>query len=318
LSSISASCADSTLQVCVNDLKWHEVPSLFDAEPRDRVFVTRTSDDDKTTVEFGDGSTGARAPTGQQNGRAVYRKGIGTGGNVKTGQLSLLLTRPLGVKAVINPIAANGGADSEKLEDARSNAPVTVLTLDRVVSLRDYEDFARGFAGIAKALATWTWDGQTRGVFVTVAGPSGAKIPDGSKTLTNLIAAMQSAGDPHVPLRVQTYRPGLFRLSALVVINPDYQQDKVIAAVTDALRTGFSFDARAFGQGVALSQVVAGMQAVPGVDAVDVTKLYRVGDAAELNARLPAAMPQAGSEGTVQAAELLILDPGPIDLGVVS
>ena len=60
------------------------------------------------------------------------------------------------------------------------------------------------------------------------------------------------------------------------------------------------------------------MQAVPGVDAVDVTKLYRVGDAAELNARLPAAMPQAGAEGTVQAAELLILDPGPIDLGVMA
>jgi hypothetical protein len=318
VSSASSSGADSTLQVFANDLHWREVPSLLDAGPRDRVFVTRTGDDSKTTVEFSDGRMGLRVPTGQQNVRAVYRKGIGNGGNVKGGQLSLLLTRPLGVKAVINPIAASGGADSEKLEDARSNAPITVLTLDRVVSLRDYEDFARAFAGIAKALATWTWDGQMRGVFVTVAGPSGAKIPDGSKTLTNLIAAMQSAGDPHVPLRVQTYRPAFFRLSALVVINPDYQQDKVIAAVTDALRTGFSFDARAFGQGVALSQVVAGMQAVPGVDAVDVTKLYRVGDAAEWNARLLAAMPQAGAEGTVQAAELLILDPSPIDLGVMS
>jgi hypothetical protein len=46
--------------------------------------------------------------------------------------------------------------------------------------------------------------------------------------------------------------------------------------------------------------------------------LYRVGDAAELNARLTAAMPQAGAEGMVQAAELLILDPSPIDLGVMS
>jgi len=318
VSSASPSGADTTLQVFVNNLHWREVQSLLDAGPRDRVFVTRIGDDGKTTIEFGDGSASLRVPTGQQNVRAVYRKGIGAGGNVKAGQLSLLLTRPLGVKAVINPIAANGGADSEKLDDARTNAPITVLTLDRVVSLRDYEDFARAFAGIAKALATWTWDGQTRGVFVTVAGPGGAKIPDESKTLTNLIAAMQASGDPYVPLRVQTYRPAFFRLSALIVINPDYQQDKVIAAVTDALRMGFSFDARRFGQGVALSEVMAGLQAVPGVGAVDVTKLYRVGDAAELNARLPAAMPQAGAEGTVQAAELLILDPSPIDLGVMS
>jgi predicted phage baseplate assembly protein len=215
-------------------------------------------------------------------------------------------------------MAASGGADSEKLEDARTNAPITVLTLDRVVSLSDYEDFARAFAGIAKALATWTWDGQTRGVFLTVGGPNGADIPDGSQTLTNLIAAMQNAGDPYVPLRVRTYAPAFFRVSALIDINPDYQQDKVIAAVTDALRAEFSFESRAFGQGVALSEVVAAMQSVAGVVAVDVNQSYRVGETPGLNARLVAAMPQAGTEGPVQPAELLILDPGPIDLGVMS
>jgi predicted phage baseplate assembly protein len=314
----TASGAESTLKVYVNEVQWHEQPALYGAGARDRIFATQLSDDGKTTVEFGDGQSGARLPTGRENIKATYRQGIGTGGDVKAGQLSLLMAAPLGVKSVTNPQPASGGADSEKLDDARTNAPITVLTLDRVVSLTDYEDFARAFAGIAKALATWTWDGQTRGVFVTVAGPNGAEIPDGSKTLTNLVAAMQSAGDPHVPLRVQTYRSAFFRLSALVNINPDYQQDKVMGALTNALRAAFSFDARGFGQGVALSQVVAGMQAVPGVDAVDVTKLYRVGDAAEWNARLPAAMPQAGAEGTVQAAELLILDPGPTDLGVMS
>jgi predicted phage baseplate assembly protein len=318
VSSTSPRGADSTLQVFVNDVQWHEMPSLLDAVPNDRVFVTDTSDDNKTTIEFGDGSTGLRVPTGQQNVRAVYRKGIGTGGNVKAGQLSLLLTRPLGVKAVVNPMAASGGADNEMLEDARTNAPITVLTLDRVVSLSDYEDFARAFAGIAKALATWTWDGQTRGVFVTVAGPNGADIPDGSKTLTNLIAAMQAAGDPHVPLRVQTYRRAFFRTSALIDVNPDYQQDKVLAAVTDALRTEFSFDSRAFGQGVALSEVLAAMQSVVGVVAVDMNELYRVEETPGLNSRLLAAMPQAGTEGSVQPAELLILDPSPIDLGVMS
>jgi hypothetical protein len=119
-------------------------------------------------------------------------------------------------------------------------------------------------------------------------------------------------------LRVQSYRRAFFRASALIDINPDYQQDKVIAAVTDALRTQFSFDSRAFGQGVALSEVMAAMQSLVGVIAVDVNELYRVGETPGLNARLVAAMPQAGTEGPVQPAELLILDPGPIDLGVMS
>ena len=35
---------------------------------------------------------------------------------------------------------------SETLEQVRVNAPATTLTLGRVVSLKDYEDFARAFA----------------------------------------------------------------------------------------------------------------------------------------------------------------------------
>src|SRR6185295_4228754 len=101
----------------------------------------------KTFVQFGDGNTGARTPTGQGNIRATYRKGIGKAGNVKAGQISLLLTRPLGVKDVINPMPASGGDDAETLAGARTNAPLTMLTLGRIVSLQDYEDFARSFAG---------------------------------------------------------------------------------------------------------------------------------------------------------------------------
>ena len=89
---------------------------------------------------------------------------------VQAGQLSLLMKRPLGVLAVTNPQDAQGGEDRESLDNGRANAPLTILTLDRIVSLEDYQNFAQAFAGIAKALATWTWNGQVRGVFVTVAG----------------------------------------------------------------------------------------------------------------------------------------------------
>ena len=79
--------------------------------------------------------TGARLPSGQENVRAKYRKGIGLEGLVKAGQLSMLLTRPLGVKGVINPLDAGGAQDPEQIDDARANAPLKVLTLERVVSL---------------------------------------------------------------------------------------------------------------------------------------------------------------------------------------
>ena len=62
------------------------------------MYITRSDEDGNTVLQFGDGVHGARLPTGQENVRATYRKGVGTGGNVKAGQLTTLLTRPLGLK----------------------------------------------------------------------------------------------------------------------------------------------------------------------------------------------------------------------------
>ena len=103
MSAATASGAASTLELRVNDLLWHEATTLYGRDSQEHIYVTRTGDDGKTTIEFGDGVTGARLPSGQDNVRAKYRKGIGVEGLVKAGQLTLLLTRPLGVKAVTNP-----------------------------------------------------------------------------------------------------------------------------------------------------------------------------------------------------------------------
>jgi hypothetical protein len=310
--------AEATLELRVNEVRWHEVPNLYGRTPNDHVFATRIDDDGTTRVLFGDGKSGARLPTGAQNVRATYRKGIGLEGLVEEGQLSLLITRPLGVKAVTNPLAAEGAADPESLRDARGNAPLTLMTLDRAVSLRDYEDFARAFAGIAKALATWSWQGGSRAVFITVAGPNGAEVRSDSDTYADLLAALASAGDPFVPLQLRSYRRALFRIRGRVKVDEDYIADQVMSAVATALRAAFSFEARAFGQPVMLSEAIAIIQSVPGVIAVDVDGFYRTDDPGQpLGPRLRSALPLAGEHADLEAAELLTLDPAPLDLGVM-
>ena len=168
--------AESTLQVRVNDLLWHEAPTLFERTPRERIYTTELADDGTVTLQFGDGIRGARLPSGSQNVKAIYRRGIGLEGLVRAGQLSTLLTRPPGLKSAINPLAAEGADEPESFANAQENAPLTVMTLIGVVSLEDYENFSRAYGGIAKALATWTWDGRTRGVFITVAGRSAPRF----------------------------------------------------------------------------------------------------------------------------------------------
>jgi hypothetical protein len=307
--------AESTLQLRVNDLLWHEVPTLFDRGSRERIFTTELADDGTVTVRFGDGIRGARLPSGQSNVRATYRRGIGLDGLVEAGQFTTLLTRPPGLKSAINALAAEGADDPESFANAQQNAPLTVLTLDRVVSLEDYESFSRAYAGIAKALATWTWDGRTRGVFITVAGPLGAEVSD---TLAqDLITAIHNAGDPFVPVLVASYVQAHFKLAGKIKIDPDYETEKALAAANDTLRDTFSFAKRQFGQPVALSEVIALVQAVAGVVAVDIDTLYRVGKPVTLNARLEAELPTGGDPAALSPAELLTLDPGPIDLEVM-
>lgn len=310
-SAATVSGRESTLQLRVNDLLWQEVPTLYGRGPDEPVYVTQAEESGTTTVLFGDGRNGLRLPRGLENVRAMYRKGIGLHGLVKAAQLTTLLTRPLGVKEVTNPTKATGADDPEVLTDARQNAPVAVLTLERVVSLRDYEDFARTFAGIAKTLATWSWAGWARSVFLTVAGPGGA-LPDAA-LISNLTTALRTFGDPHVRFRVAAHRSATFQITGHVKIASGLEPEKVLAAVTAALREQFSFTERAFGQPVVLSEVIAAIQHVPGVAAVDLDSLYRTGDPALLNTRLLAAMPD-GNLG----AELLALDPQPPALDVMA
>ncbi len=312
---------ESSLEVRVDDVLWHEAPTLYGRRPADPQFETRIADDGTVTVQFGDGVTGARLPTGRNNIVATYRKGIGVAGSVAAGALATALDRPLGLRDVFNPLAAAGGQDPEKLDGARTNAPIGTLTLGRVVSLRNYEDFARGFGGIAKARADWVWDGEARRVAVTVAGPGGAVVdPSQGMVFANLVSALRAQGDPFVRIGLVSYRKALFRLKARILIDPDHLPEKVLTAVETALRAAYGFERRGFAEAVASSEIVATIHEVPGVAGVDLDRLHRVsgpGSSPTLHHRLLARPVALAADGALEAAEILTLDPAPLSLEVI-
>jgi hypothetical protein len=261
---------DSTLRVRVNDVLWHETDSFAGLSPMDRKFVTQTDDEGKTTVVFGNGREGARLPTGQENVKAIYRNGIGKPGNVKAGQITLLATRPLGVKEVTNPLRASGGADKENRDQARQNAPLAVMSLDRLVSTQDYADFARTFAGIGMASAVRLSDGRRQLVHVTVAGADDIPIEKTSDLYRNLVKALRDFGDPYLPIQVDVRELLALVISAKVRVLPDYLWEKVEPKIRTALLDRFSFDKRYLGQDAFLSEAQSAIQAVEGVAYVDV------------------------------------------------
>ncbi|MBI3900076.1 MAG: putative baseplate assembly protein [Gammaproteobacteria bacterium] len=277
----------STLNVRVNEIDWHEADNIAAVGSRDRAFVTDTDDADVVTTIFGNGQHGARLPTGKGNIKATYRYGIGKGGNVRAWQISQLATHPLGVQGVINPLAATGGADRDTRDQARRNAPLAVIALDRLLSLRDYEDFAGNYAGIGKASANRLTDGRRQFVHLTVAGKDDIPIDRNSDLYRNLVASLELYGDPQLPVAVCIRRTKVLVIAASIQLLPDYHWEAVEPVVRAAVLGRFSFDSRELGQAAFLSEAIEVMQNIEGVSYVNVERFDSVAEdvtAAELAA----------------------------------
>ena len=341
----------SSLQVTANGAAWTAVPSLYNQPATAQVYTTLNTPGGIAQVQFGDGVEGATLPTGQGNIQASYRVGIGSAGNVAASAITTLVDRPVGVSGVNNPLPATGGQDPQSVDDIRANAPLSVLTLGRAVSITDYQNFAASFAGIAKASALWIPNGANRGVFLTVASAGGVALPPGNLTLSNLVTALKNYGNPNVHLYAQSFLETTFGLNADLAYDPAYSVPTVQAAVLLLLQQTYSFATRAFGQGVSSDEIAALIQGVPGIVAVNVTKLTVIATSAAgdigtagysvsayngwIAKALTTPLPRPKAKGHTRIcpyipvatpgalpmpAEILVLDPNPANvvLGVMS
>ena len=318
VSAPTASGAESTLEVRVNGVLWQEVPSLYPLKPQDQNYIIRIEDDGTTTVTFGDGVKGSRLPTGLENITATYRQGIGTEGNVGAKSLSVLNSTPPAIAEVINPLPANGGTAAETLKQVREKAPSTVRILDRIVSLQDFEDFARSFTGIGKAIASDLWSEQTQVVHITIASDAGDNVPQESMLYTSLIEAINAARDPLQQVVVDSYQPLPFNIEAKLLVNPRYQSEVVEQKARDALKNTFDFQVRNFGQPVTAAEAIATIQKVEGVTAVDLDALYQSVRSKALNQSLSASLARYDPiNNQILPAQMLLLNSAGIKLTIV-
>jgi hypothetical protein len=245
---------------------------------------------------------------------------------VRARTLTTALDRPPGLKAVTNPLAARGGADPEVIEYARENAPTTVRTFGRAVSLPDFADLVRSSGEVAKAEAIWVWDGFDRAIHLTVAGQRGGFFSDDD--LRRLGANLTLARDPNYRLHVSNYTPFPVLVRGTVDVDGRHVAAPVLAAVRAAVLAWLDFDAVALGTPIHLSDLYRVIQDVPGVLAADVDELQpkRPADRDRPNVdRLPdgspaplqpyvrvfPARPDPSRPGAVLPAELATLeDPG--------
>ncbi|NAZ84903.1 baseplate J/gp47 family protein [Kineococcus indalonis] len=143
------------LAVQVADRIWTRVPSLFGQPGDAEVYVVREDADGNGWVQFGDGLTGARLPSGIGNVAATLRTGAGSRGPLKPGTTPSSAQRIAEVTTLAMPEGVHGGTDREPGDHARQVAPGKVQGLDRLVSLADYETELLTVPGVVRVRARW-------------------------------------------------------------------------------------------------------------------------------------------------------------------
>ncbi len=143
------------------------MPSFYGQAPDAAVFVTREDENNVTHVQFGDGVERARLPSGNNNVVATYRYGSGADAP-DAGTLSVILQSWPGLRSILNPVAAGGGADPDPPQRIKTYAPASVLTFGRAISADDYETIAAQAPGVARARSYWIWDATQQRMMVKV------------------------------------------------------------------------------------------------------------------------------------------------------
>ena len=219
----------STLEAHVNGIKWREATSFFGVGPDDEVYIVRQNDEGESVVTFGDGITGARLPTGVDNITATYRFGAGAA-KPPAGAISQLARPVEGLRRVVNPVAAGGGADADQPKDIRKNAPNSALILGRAVSIADFDALAREFGGVINAHVEWAWDESRQRAVVMV-----WFISDGGDIAKELRTFLIGQADPNTPLVAVQAQARPSQLVIDLEIDPRFKREIVARQVKDAL-----------------------------------------------------------------------------------
>ena len=268
------------LDIYVDRIRWNRVETLYGQPPEAQVYIVREDDQGLSWVQFGDGKTGKRPPSGIRNITAQYRTGTGAFGPLADGEKVATGARIDGLKKVHLPGLISGGAEPEDGQSARDAAPGQTAALNRLVSLDDYRAYALAQPGVSRAAAAWGFVGQTPGLTLTLLMDQGRE-----KEFQSIREALTQAdidrGMQRFPIQIVEGARKEVTLQIQVHYHPDYIRSDVDAAIQTAL--GLSGDKglfhptqRQFGQPEFASRIEGVVQNVAGVARCCVTHFYSI------------------------------------------
>lgn len=279
---------------------WTRVEHLHASQSYDLHYTAEADEEGAVWVRFGDGVNGHEVAldTPTQPSTEIeleYRIGDPVSGNVGLGTL-VDVVRPvtgtdeqvaldaLGAVAVTNVLPATGGRAAHSLARTKEELPRSLRhgRLQRAVALEDYAAVAMDVPGAGRATAR-----ARGGLFNTVmvlVDPEGAgDLSEGLRgRVSDYVDALRMAGREHVVLAAE-FVP--LEVELVVCADPGFARhlvrDRVLAELLPGTkeRPGwFHPDQLSFGDAVRLGDLIAFVQAIPGVRSVRPEVFRPLGD----------------------------------------
>lgn len=283
---LNSNVISKSISVTISGLAYQNVQYLIDYQGYDPVFSTYTNANGETYIVFGDSISG-RIPPNNATIYVDYRTGGGAEGNVAANTIKYILTNAVAGLSVNNQYvspsvtgAASGGANAESTDSIRINAPLSVRSLNRAVSLSDYASLVIQVTGVAKATATADVYSSVT-VFFAPYGDKGVEI-DGvtpSAIFNTLSTEVKKYLIDKIPANTTvTTQPPTYvdvNVTASVTVLPQYRQTLVTSAVKAIVNELLQFDNVAFGDRLTVQDFYTAISSVPGVAYANISKLVR-------------------------------------------
>jgi hypothetical protein len=275
----TAPVIQSTVAVTVDYINYERTQYLIDFPGSTPAFTVFTDEDNITFIQFGDNIGGKIPPLGKII-RATYRVGGGAEGNVSEGSLTEILNLNVSGLTVTNQSAAGGGEDAETTDSIKVNAPISIKSLSRAVSLNDYSSLALQVSGVAKANSIA--ESYTSIVlYVAPFGNRGVEADNLTPTYTfNVLKKIvadyllgKAPANTSLTIAPPSYVPVDITLDLTVL--PQYRQANVKNSVLAALAEILTFDNVLFSDRISLQYVMRTLSNVPGVDYSQLNVLRR-------------------------------------------
>lgn len=221
---------------------------------------------------FGDGAFGAIPPNGAVI-QATYRVGGGLHGNVAPQTIQTIIDAPqlilLGAQ-ITNARPATGGAERESITHAVTHAPSVFRSLKRAVTAEDYEALALDFKGVGKVRAEATnWNT----VKLVVAPQGGGQVNDVLRA--NLLAYFEDKRPVSTMIDIADAKYVKIYVTARIGVTRYYASADVTERVQQAAGRLLAFDNVDFGQTIYLSKFYEAIEAINGVDFVNISEFRR-------------------------------------------